>query len=89
MASIPRTIHLLGARDTGGLATAYRSAHDGLPEPLVAIWEPMAYAAMLAFLAQGRSCPRKVLMNSNCHLLDAPNGPELLIEIELTPTAHT
>src|SRR6202051_609577 len=30
---------LLRERDVAGLATAYRSAHDGLPEPLCAIWE--------------------------------------------------
>ncbi len=59
------------------LATAFRNPTDGLPEPLVAIWEPMAYAAMLSFLAQGRSCPRKVLMNTGCHLLDAPSPAAL------------
>ena len=38
--------HLLSARDPERLATAYRSAHDGLPEPLCAIWEPAAAAAL-------------------------------------------
>ena len=33
---------LLRRRDPGALATAYISAHDGLPEPLCAIWEPAA-----------------------------------------------
>jgi molybdopterin-guanine dinucleotide biosynthesis protein A len=31
---------LLTERDPSVLATAFRSAHDGLPEPLCAIWEP-------------------------------------------------
>ena len=32
--------HLLAHRDPSRLATAYRSSHDGLPEPLCAIYEP-------------------------------------------------
>ncbi len=32
--------HLLRARDPARSATAYRSSHDGLPEPLCAIYEP-------------------------------------------------
>ena len=37
--------HLLRARDPRRAATAYRSSHDGLPEPLCAIWEPRTRAA--------------------------------------------
>ena len=33
---------LLRERDPAAVATAYRSTHDGLPEPLCAIWEPAA-----------------------------------------------
>ena len=40
------------------------------PEPLVTIWEPKAYPIMLQFLAQGISCPRKVLINSDVELLE-------------------
>ena len=52
----------------------------GFPEPLVAIWEPKSYPVLLQFLAQGVSCPRKVLINSNTHLLDAP-APEALLNV--------
>ncbi len=31
---------LIAHRDPQRIATAYRSSHDGLPEPLCAIWEP-------------------------------------------------
>ena len=55
---------LVGARDTGGLATAYRSSHDGLPEPLCAIYEPRSRAALSDYVAQGKHCPRKFLLNS-------------------------
>jgi molybdopterin-guanine dinucleotide biosynthesis protein A len=36
----PTLAHLLAERDPRRVATAYRSSHDGLPEPLCAIYEP-------------------------------------------------
>lgn len=70
---------LLKNRNPSAMATAFRqpSEEAGFPEPLVAIWEPKSYARLLQFLAQGVSCPRKMLINSNIHLLDAP-VPEAL-----------
>jgi molybdenum cofactor guanylyltransferase len=62
--------HLIGERDPARLATAYRSAHDGLPEPLCAIWEPAAAAALTAYQAGGGHCPRKFLMRHATHLLE-------------------
>jgi molybdopterin-guanine dinucleotide biosynthesis protein A len=50
--------HLLGARDPAALATAYRSSHDGLPEPLCAIYEPRSHAALSDYVAKGKHCPR-------------------------------
>jgi molybdopterin-guanine dinucleotide biosynthesis protein A len=72
--------HLLRSRDAARLATAYRSAHDGLPEPLCAIWEPAAAAAITAFEATGRTCPRKFLIGSDVHLID-PVDPRALDNI--------
>ena len=69
--------HLLGARDTGGLATAYRSAHDGLPEPLCAVYEPASAPALRAWADAGRSCPRKFLIQSGARLLE-PLDPRAL-----------
>jgi molybdopterin-guanine dinucleotide biosynthesis protein A len=57
-------------RDPVSLATAYRSAHDSLPEPLCAIWEPAAGAALAAYQAGGGSCPRKFLIRHAAHLLE-------------------
>lgn len=65
--------HLIDRRDPQRVATAYRSAHDGLPEPLCAIWEPSAREGALAQLASGKSCPRKFLLNANVRLLDLPD----------------
>lgn len=61
---------LLAGRDPAASATAYRSVHDGLPEPLCAIWEPRAAAELAAFQAAGKTCPRKFLMNHRVHLLE-------------------
>ena len=73
-----RTLHhLIAQRDQHKVATAYRSAHDGLPEPLCAIWEPAAREPLLAYIATGRQCPRKFLINSNTALLDLPEQQAL------------
>jgi molybdopterin-guanine dinucleotide biosynthesis protein A len=68
---------LIRARDAEGfatsLATAYRSAHDGLPEPLCAIWEPSAARALEDYQAAGGHCPRKFLIRHGAHLLDLPD----------------
>jgi molybdopterin-guanine dinucleotide biosynthesis protein A len=64
--------HLLARRDRSRLATAYRNAHDGLPEPLCAVWEPESREPVLEFIAAGRHCPRKVLIQSGAVLVDLP-----------------
>ena len=63
-------VQLLRERDTAGLATAYRSTHDGLPEPLCAIWEPAAAAALASYQEAGGRCPRKFLIQHAARLLD-------------------
>jgi molybdopterin-guanine dinucleotide biosynthesis protein A len=76
--------HLIGARDAARTATAYRSTHDGLPEPLCAIFEPAAAAGMAAARTKGRDCPRKFLIGADtnliepldAHALDNVNTPE-------------
>lgn len=71
---------LVSHRNQAAIATAFKSPHDGLPEPLITIWEPKSYAVMLSFLAQGHSCPRKVLMNSEATIIQPP-FPEALINV--------
>jgi molybdenum cofactor guanylyltransferase len=68
---------LMDERDPQRVATAYRSAHDGLPEPLCAIWEPHSREAVLAYLAAGKQCPRKFLINSDAKLIDLPDARAL------------
>ncbi len=65
--------HLLSRRAPDQLATAYRSAHDGLPEPLCAVWEPTSRKPLAEFVAAGRHCPRKFLIQSDAALIDLPD----------------
>lgn len=64
---------LVRSRAPERLATAYRSSHDGLPEPLCAIWEPRSAAPLAAYVAGGRQCPRRFLVGADTRLLDEPN----------------
>jgi molybdopterin-guanine dinucleotide biosynthesis protein A len=83
---------LLRERDAEVLATAYRSAHDGLPEPLCAIWEPAAAPALAAYQDDGGRCPRKFLIRHTVRLLepldaralDNVNTPEEYAEASAT-----
>jgi molybdopterin-guanine dinucleotide biosynthesis protein A len=66
--------YLVRARNSAGSAagftTAYKSAHDGLPEPLCAIWEPAAAKALADYQAGGGHCPRKFLIRHGARLLE-------------------
>lgn len=65
--------YLVDNRDSSAVATAFGNGFQDLPEPLITIWEPKSYSVLLSFLAQGYSCPRKVLINSYSKLLAAPD----------------
>lgn len=68
---------LLAARDPDKLATAFRSAHDGLPEPLCAVYEPAAGPHFARYIAEGRSCPRKFLLTHDVRIIDLPRADAL------------
>jgi molybdopterin-guanine dinucleotide biosynthesis protein A len=78
--------HLIRARRTDRLATAYRSSRDGLPEPLCAIYEPASREPLAAYVGSGKQCPRKFLIQSQIELLEEPN-PRALDNIN-TPSEH-
>ncbi len=71
---------LIKNRNPKRLATAYKSTHNQLPEPLCAIYEPNFRPAILKFLKQGLDCPRKIMINSAVELL-APIDPQALENI--------
>lgn len=68
---------LIAGRDPGRLATAFRSATDGLPEPLCAIYEPGSREPILDYVAGGGACPRQFLLSHDLCLLDAANARAL------------
>lgn len=57
--------------------TAYRSTHDGLPEPLCAIFGLNSRPVVEGFVADGVVCPRKMLIRSDTMLLDQTNPMSL------------
>ena len=58
-------------------ATAFDSAHDGLPEPLCAIYEPGFRARLESLAAEGVRCPRKALLTSDTARLALPTTTAL------------
>lgn len=69
----PTLDHLIAHRDPAAPATAYRGRIDGKPEPLCAIYEPSIRDALHEYVRRGITCPRKILMQSDAHLMDLPN----------------
>jgi molybdopterin-guanine dinucleotide biosynthesis protein A len=69
--------YLIAHRASARLASAYRSSFDGKPEPLCAIFEPAARAAIERQIAQGKLCPRAFLSQVDVELLDLPNARAL------------
>jgi len=69
--------YLISHRNPSKIATSFQSPVNEFPEPLITIWEPRSYPVLLHFLSMGYSCPRKVLINSDIELLQAPDGEEL------------
>jgi len=61
---------LISKRNPTKIATAIKGKSKPFMEPLVTIWEPKAYPVLLSYLAQGYSCPRKVLINSDVEIVE-------------------
>ena len=68
---------LVQYRDPTCVATAFMNGDAEHPEPLITIWEPKAYSRLLLALGEGITCPRKVLLNTDVRLLQAPDEREL------------
>ena len=64
---------LTSSRDSSKTATAFFNAETEFPDPLLTIWEPKSYIRLLKFLERGYSCPRKVLINSDCAVIKPSN----------------
>jgi molybdenum cofactor guanylyltransferase len=76
--------HLVSSRIPDETFLSYRSEFDGLPEPLCAFYAAEAIPILEKAHASGSCCPRKVLIQNNCRLieplvpraLDNANTPE-------------
>lgn len=77
---LPTLQYLIQNRDSSSIATTFQSPHDGLPEPLITIWEPASFERLQMHRTDGYTCPRKALIRNeaNVKMLTAPN-PEVLI----------
>jgi molybdopterin-guanine dinucleotide biosynthesis protein A len=65
--------HLLENRNSNAIATAFISAEDNLPEPMISIWEPASLLILQQELKAGNTSLRKVLQDKAAHLLHSPN----------------
>ena len=61
---------LLEKRNPSKVATAIKGKGNQFVEPLITIYEPKAYPILLQYLAQGYSCPRKMLINSDVEIVE-------------------
>jgi molybdopterin-guanine dinucleotide biosynthesis protein A len=61
---------LLKHRNPSKVATAIKGSSKEFVEPLITIYEPKAYPILLQYLAQGYSCPRKMLINSDVEIVE-------------------
>jgi len=65
---------LLSKRNPSKIATAIKGKGKEFVEPLIAIYEPKAYPILLQYLAQGYSCPRKPLINSDVEIVEVDDA---------------
>ncbi|MEX6626692.1 NTP transferase domain-containing protein [Tenacibaculum salmonis] len=65
---------LLKKRNPSKIATTIKGKNKEFPEPLITIYEPKAYTKLLQYLAQGYSCPRKILINSDIEIIEVDDN---------------
>jgi len=73
----PTIRYLLQHRTREHPFVAYSSSHDGLPEPLCALYLEGSEALLRAFVDDGLQCPRKMLIRSATLLLEQTNPNSL------------
>lgn len=69
--------HLLANSSADHPFSAYVSSHDGLPEPLCAVYRACSKAIVRQFADDGFHCPRKILIRSDTHLLEQTDPASL------------
>jgi molybdopterin-guanine dinucleotide biosynthesis protein A len=72
--------YLIEQRDINKAATTFESPYDGLPEPLITIWEPKSFQLLSEHIAEGFTCPRKALIrNADQVKIVKASSPDALI----------
>lgn len=71
---------LLAGRDTSAPATCFYNPENGLPEPLLTVWEPAAHPLLEEFVQAGNVSPRAFLRASGARLL-APHDARVLLNV--------
>lgn len=64
---------LLSHRNINKMATCFYDSEGNQPEPLLAIWEPMAFESLMAFYQNGKKSPREFLTMSDVEILQVPD----------------
>lgn len=70
--------YLIQNRDEDVVATTFESPDDGLPEPLITIWQPAALPLLKVALSERKYSPQKILMKAKIKLLSAPDRSALM-----------
>lgn len=70
------------------IATTYSNPQDGLPEPMITIWEPASYPVLCRSLEQGGASLREVLIRGDKAILTPP-WPEALMNVNTPEEAAT
>ena len=68
---------LLSEREMLKRATVYATKASGMPEPLIAIWEPAALIEAEKYIQEGNRCPRKFLCGQDIKTISPENDIEL------------
>ena len=70
--------HLIQNRDKTKQASCYFDSTGKLPDPLLCIWEPNIYSALINYYKSGGNSPRELLQKSNIHLIEIPDKKYLI-----------
>ena len=68
---------LISCRAADKIATTFINPSDGLPEPLITIWEPESYPLLVTNLRSGITSLRKVLLHNDICTV-TPLDPDIL-----------
>jgi molybdopterin-guanine dinucleotide biosynthesis protein A len=65
--------YLQNQRDTSKIATVFESPVDGLPEPLIGIWEPGSSQLLKTYHQKKHVSLRKILVENQAKIIKAPD----------------